>query len=57
MHCQFFGRYYYNAIYVRAFYGSDTFPCRSLLLSTTVLNDNNIIIIIIIKKFIKVTVC
>ena len=34
-----FCRYYYNAIYTGAFYGSHTFPCRSLLLSTTVLNE------------------
>ena len=40
MYCQFFGRYYYNAIYPGTFYRSHTFPCRSLLLSTTILNDN-----------------
>ena len=31
--------YNYNAIYPGAFYGSHTFPCRTLLLSTTILND------------------
>ena len=40
MYCQFFGRYYYTAIYPGAFFcGSHKFPYQSLLLSTTVLND------------------
>ena len=43
MYCQFFGRYYYTAIYPGAFFcGSHKFPYRSLLLSTTVLNDTGV---------------
>ena len=44
-----FDRYYYIAIYPGEFYGSHTFPCQSLLLSTIVLNDmNNIVMYIMI---------
>ena len=39
MYCQFFGRYYYTAIYPGEFLQKSQISCRSLLLSTTVLND------------------
>ena len=42
MYHHFFSRYYYNAIYPGASFGSQTFLNRSLLLSTTVLNDIHI---------------
>ena len=43
MYCQFFGKYYYTAIYPGAF-GSHKFPYRSLLLSTTVLNESTVVL-------------